>query len=459
VTRVPSARWLLLAVPFAYLAVILWLQPADHLGWCPDKAPWLGRLVYDDWDEAAYAVRGLNAHAGRLPGLDEENDECGQEEFARALDAPDQRLRDRYYLEYPTTALLLFRLGWDWQPEPQAPPAVYDASYRTVVQYRPREAERRLWAQFRHAAQTYLVLMAVCCAGLMAVLLVGYEPGGRLAGGAVLLALPAALYFGLNRFDAVPALLTGLSLACLGRRWVIASGVLLAAAALVKVYPVLLAPLILRYLWADRRAALAWAGAFAATAVAVVLPPLLLSGWEAVWAPYRYQLSRGAFPPTIYGYLLPESLGHGDRRGQVFRLGTLALVLLLLCVRRPADLASLLRRGALIMILFVTLPIFYSPQWVLWLVPVLAPLTRRYWPVLVLAVALDMVTYLTFPGVMGLLDASPYLGELRAPVREWHPRLLDALTYARFAILGALALVLLWAEWRRRPVARTKFVG
>src|SRR5262245_57431448 len=89
VTRVPRLCWLLPAVPFVYLAVILWLQPADHLGWGPDKAPWLGRLVYDDFDVTAYAVRGLNAHAGRTPGLEEEPS-CY---LATALDDPGRSLR------------------------------------------------------------------------------------------------------------------------------------------------------------------------------------------------------------------------------------------------------------------------------------------------------------------------------------------------------------------------------
>jgi len=444
-----------------YLAVIFWLQPADHLGYYPDRAPWLGRLVYDDWDVAAYAVRGLNAHAGRTPGRRDEGYETQAQDFAPLLDDPAQHLQDHYYLKYPSATLLLFRLGWDWQSEPHAPPAVYDASYRTIVVYVPRDdAERGLWGQFRRATQTYQFLMAVCCAGLMVVLLVGYEPGGRLAGGAVLLALPAALYFGLNRFDVLPALLMGLSLACLGRRWIVLSAVLLAAAMMLKVYPLLLAPLVLRYLWSDRRAACLWAGAFAATAIAIVLPPLLVWGWEPVWAPYRFQLTRGSFPPTIYGYILANRLGASDRWGQVFRLGTLALVLLLLVWRRPADLSGVLRRGALVLILFVTLPVFYSPQWILWLVPLLAPLTRRSWPILILAVALDLVTYLTFPVVMELAgDNMPFLGSLRAPLAAVQETLLAVLVYARFAVLAGLALALARAEWRSPDAGATKPVG
>jgi hypothetical protein len=441
--------WGLLAVPPLYLAVILWLQPADHFGLYPDTAPWLGRLVYDDYDVAAYALPGLNARQGRTAGLPEEDWFPGPEEFARALDDPERPLQERYHLEYPHAALLLFRLGWVWQPEPQAPAAAHDAGYHVIARHVPRnEAEQRLWRQFRRAAQTYLFLMAGAYAALMAVLRTGYEPGGGLAGPAALLLLPAALYFGVNRFDVVPALLTASSLACLGRQRPLASAVLLGAATMVKVYPVLLAPLVFRFLWPQRRAALGWLAAYGLTAAAFLLPPLLLSGWETVWAPYRFQLARRPFPPTAYGYVLPQSLQENDWLGQGFRAGSLLLVLLLLLWRRPADLAGLLRRGALILILFVTLPVFYSPQWVVWLMPMLVPLAGRSRAVLALTVVLDVVTYLTFPVIMELPGEDwPFLGDLRPRLLAVQPVLLGVVVYGRFLALAAMAGALAWWEW------------
>jgi hypothetical protein len=455
VTRIPRLCWLLPALPFAYLTVIFWLQPSDHLGYDFDQASWLDRLLYDDFDVTAYALRGLNAHAGHTPGLDTEP----ADDLDAALADPDWPSHADYYLEYPSATLMLFRLGWDWQPEPVAPAAVYDAHYHQIVHHLPRdEDERRLWTQFRRAGQTYLALMAVCCAALMVVLLLGYEPGGTLAGGAFLMALPAALYFGVNRFDVLPALLTACSLACLGRRWLVASAILLAAATMLKVYPVLLAPLVLRYLWPERRVALAWAAVFAATAGVIVGPPLLLWGWKAVWAPYRYQLTREGFSPRIYDYILPRVLGENDWLGQAFRLCTLALTLGLLLMRRPADLSSLLRRGAILLIVFVTLPVFYSPQWILWLLPLLAPLTRRHRSVLILAVALDFITYLTFPVIMEILGQdSRFLPEsLRTSLQVVRPLLLGVVSYCRFVALGLLVLALARAERRSADLAQSR---
>ena len=63
-------RWLRYCpflVPPLYLALILWLQPGDHLGDPP--AGWPDeRLLYDDYDLTAFALRGLNAARGRTPG-------------------------------------------------------------------------------------------------------------------------------------------------------------------------------------------------------------------------------------------------------------------------------------------------------------------------------------------------------------------------------------------------------
>jgi hypothetical protein len=240
--------------------------------------------------------------------------------------------------------------------------------------------------------------------------------------------LPAALYFTLYRFDIVPALLTALSLACLGRRWWSASALLLAAATMVKVYPVLLVPLVLRYLGGWRRAG-RWLAVYAAAVVAFVLPPLLGEGLEAVLGPYRVQLSRQREGYTLYGLLLPAALGENDALGKGFRLAALLLVLAGLLRRRPGDLAGLLRNGAVLLVVFVSLSVFYSPQWLLWLAPLLLPLTGRTRGLAWLVAALDLVTFCTFP--------------LVAP-----EGLAAALAAARFLVLGGIVLVLGLAGWR-----------
>jgi hypothetical protein len=139
-----------------------------------------------------------------------------------------------------------------------------------------------------------------------------------------------------------------------------------------------------------------------------------------------------------------------DVLGRGFRFGTMALVMAALCLTRPPDLASVLRRGAVAIIVFAGLAVFYSPQWILWFSPLLIPLAGRSWSVLALVAALDIATYLTFPIV---IDSSYTDWALPADLREtldgiW-PALYERLIHIRFALFGALVAVLAWAEVRR----------
>jgi hypothetical protein len=433
-------------LPPVYLLLVLAAQPGDHLG-PPPEGSWAPEGLYDDFDFTAMAQRGLNASLGRLAGREDCPDiTIPADEFDAWLDAGPRPRLPRYFLEYPHAALLLFRVPFLFFGEDDVPAAVLDGNYGNIVLHEPRnDGERRLWTRFRWAVRFYLTVMIACQLALVAVLRKGYGAGGRLASNGLLLLLPGAIYYVAYRFDVIPALLTALSLACLGRRWVVASAVFLGAAAMVKVYPVLLVPLVLRYLWDDRRALGAWLAAFVATVGAFLLPPLAASGWEAVWAPYRFQLGREPLLWTAYDYLLPKYLEQSDLRGTAFRLCCLALTVAVLALPRVPDLGALLRRGAVVLIVFVSLAVFYSPQWVLWLSPLLLPLATGRPLLTGLVVALDLVTFFTWPVRPDMLHKqadwiTPELGL----------RLVDAMVYARFAILAALVVVLLWPR-RGRP--------
>lgn len=111
---------------------------------------------------------------------------------------------------------------------------------------------------------------------------------------------------------------------------------------------------------------------------------------------------------------------------------------------RPIDdLADLLRRGALLLLYFLSIAVFYSPQWVLWLAPLLLPLAARSRGLLVLFVGLDLASY----GVI------PCWALLRAILQQQHLTISDgdavlhgleiALVYARFVIVGLTVFVLI----------------
>jgi len=414
------------------------------------KSPCFGIcLIYDEFDLTAMALRGLNAERGRQAGLAENPFDSDEEPFEQQLNTRTE-LNDRYFLEYPHAALLIFRAGYWLQPhwrDVAVPPAILDADYHNLATFEPcTEEELRVWHLFVRASDVYTAIMVICLLALIAVLCSGYGPQSGVQGGAAWLLLPAALFFTLNRFDIVPALLTAISLACLGRRWLGASALFLALAVLVKVYPVLFVPLIIRYLWPQRRALLRFNAVFGVTCLLALTPLFFGQDLQSVLGPYRFQLTRPPEHLTIYGCLLPEIAAEGWF-GSLFRLGSLACVMAVMVWLPIPNMASLLRRAVLVLLVFVTLAVFYSPQWVLWFAPILFPLlpqSRRLgwsW------VALDLITYLTFPVWFWVL---PHMG-LQSVDSETADFLLHFLgtflRVARFLVCGAIALQIVIAEW------------
>jgi hypothetical protein len=448
-----------LVVPILWATFVLMAQPANELG-IPRRFPWVGFLLYDDYDFSAMVLRGLNANAGRLAGTVGEPP-VDPEAFKEGLHSP-RPWAARYHLEYPHTALVLFRLAaWFGNVPPNLSVLVLDNSYHDIVNHKPEEeSDIQLAAGFRRAIRFLIVIMTASLLGLVLTLHAGYLPGGGLQCSGLLLLLPGAFYFSLFRFDVIPTLLTALSLACLGRQRWLAAGAFLGLAALVKVYPVLLVPLILRYLWGMEpshgggwRAALLWLVGCGGVVALCLLPPLWTSGWEAVWSPYHFQLNREPFLWTMYGYFLPQSLSENTALAKGFRLGVLLVTGFGLAIWPVVDLTSLLRRGAVVLIVFISLAVVFSPQWILWLTPFVLPLAARSRWLTFLVIGLDLVTFLLWPYIIGLP------AEWKAAV-GFDP-LRPGLNYLRCALFAALSFTLLGAEiWSRRSVvARARSVS
>jgi hypothetical protein len=392
-------------------------------------------LFYDPSDIGAFVLRGANASLGRLPGRAEEPEWMEPEDIAKRLDAPPQPFAKRYYLEYPTATLALFRLGY---PTPcELPAALADAHHYGIAHFIPRnEAEERLWVRLQAAAVIHVLLMTAALLGLIAVLRRGYE-AGQPTGPVWLCVLPAAVFFSLNRYDVLPALATALALSCLARQRDGWSGVFLAAGVLLKVYPVLFVPIVLRYLGFKR--GLRWLAGFTATiALGIGLSTAIL-GWEPTIRPIQVQLDRKleAKSWTLYGRVLPIDLA-GDKTA---RQAILAGAGLLLVLTRPPTLASVLRRCSALLIVFISLAVFWSPQWVIWFLPLVVPLAARHRWLIPVCVALDLINYFQFPVLFWILW-NHFEADSLKPVAE-------ALIYTRAGLWGVLAGGLLIAEFRR----------
>jgi len=257
----------------------------------------------------------------------------------------------------------------------------------------------------------------------------------------------------LSRFDLWPAFLTVAALALLlGARVRPALGVLgLAAAA--KLYPALLAPIALAHVWRTRgrREALVCGAIFAGVIAAIVLPFAVVSP-AGVWHSFSVQAERplqieslGAgillAAHQVFGLDLTMESSHGSQNlvgGAADTLAVLTTLVQIVAVvaiwvwsaRGPADRDRLVRASAAGVCAFIVFGKVLSPQFLIWLLP-LVPLVRGRRGVL----------------ASGLVGGALVLTQLWFPYRYWELALefdptASWLVLCRDLTLVALVLVL-----------------
>jgi hypothetical protein len=429
--RLPrQSRMLVYLVPVIWCVAVWAVMRPDAIAvrpGVPDPAKW---LIYDESDLTAFAMRGANFADGRLPGRLDEPYWLEPNELSAQLDDPNRPKSQRFFFEYPLPALAIFRLAYAFHPPPELPAAVGDGQQYAISQHLPRnEREVAVWTALRSAVRLYLALATVALTALLLLLMRGIVPGEPARRWLWLAVLPGATYFSLHRFDIYPTLLTACAFAALARNRPGWSGVFLAGGVLLKLYPVLFVPVIVRYL-----------GARLGTRFVLTFSLVILSGFGIAWAltdwqsltgPIRVQMSRELeIGWTLYDKMLPAALG----RSGTARLIMLGLITLACIYRRPETVADVLRRCGLILIAFVAMAVFWSPQWMLWLMPILVPLAARSRPVAYATVALDLITYCSFP-VMFWVLWSELPKSIAGPLAR-------DLTYARGIMWIVLAIVL-----------------
>lgn len=289
-------------------------------------------------------------------------------------------------------------------------------------------------------AETFAWLMAVCGVALVAVV-AWLRPAAALYVG---LAPVLAGSLILSRFDLWPALLATAALACLlkgrdGLGWA-----LLGAAVAAKLWPLVLVPPALVWSWRRGRGRAALAGA--ALLVLVVVPFVLVAP-HGFWHSIEQQASRplqieslGASVVTTFGH--PHvATSHGSQNltghGTLGALSVLAQVVALLALwlafaRGAATPDRLVRYSAACTCAFVAFGKVLSPQYLIWLVP-LVPLVRGRRGL----------------AATGLLTAALVLTQVWFPRRYWS--YVDAfrlapVVLARDLVLVALVAVLAWPQ-------------
>ena len=259
-------------------------------------------------------------------------------------------------------------------------------------------------SDFERYRQFFEALMAGCgalCVGLVGVTLARLGADARrtaLALGFVALAPLALGSVVLSRFDLWPAALVAAAVAAFvaGRERL--GSAALACAVAAKIYPAVLVPLAAVWVWrrAGRRRALACAAVFAGTLAAWFVPFLVLAP-DGVAASLGRQLSRPLQIESLGAALLlvGERLGaialemessHGSqniaaRPGVVVGIlqtvvqGAALAAIWVAFARGAADRERFLRFCAASVVAFVALGKVLSPQFLIWLIP-LVPLVR-----------------------------------------------------------------------------------
>ena len=356
------------------------------------------------------------------------------EEYGTAIEDGDVPYRD-FEVEYPPGALPVFVV-----------PALVDRDFRRAFEW----------------------LMALCGGGLViAVALAARRLGlGALPPLFVALSPLAIGSVILTRFDLWPAMLAAFALAALVWDRLRLGHVLLGAAIAAKLYPAVLLPLTVAYVWRrrGRREAIVCAALGAAVVVGVYVPFLLVAPAGVVESVAR-QFSRPLQIESLGSALLlaaHHTFGldvemHSSHGSQNIAGGLAASVAVVLSAAQAAvvvwlwtrfarsereqSAAQLAVACAAVLTAFVALGKVLSPQFLIWLVP-LVPLAAR-------------------AGATALLLAALVLTQVWFPFRYWDlARELDAfvswLVLARDLVLVALLVTL--TRWRVEP-ARSAWPG
>ena len=276
-----------------------------------------------------------------------------------------------------------------------------------------------------HYNAAFKALMAVCgAATIVVVALVLARLGAtrpRIWTSLLLLAVsPAALGpISLNTYDAWPAFLTVAALALLLASSPVAAFAVLALAFAAKVYPVVLLPPALVYVWRTRgRVVTARSLAAFAAVAAIVIAPFLALAPHGLAESFRAQAGRGLQEESLGGSLLAVAdrlgwytatlvhrTGHAisyDLAGPLPRALAVAssvsqalavLVVAWVYARGRDEPRRLVIACAAAVAGFLAFTRFFSPQYMVWLVPFVALLGPAAWLVTAVALVLAQVWF------------------------------------------------------------------
>jgi Glycosyltransferase family 87 len=392
--------------------------------------------------------------------------------YASRIEGDELPYRD-FRVEYPPGALPFF------VPPSEVLRPTRSPTWEPVMNPAARRYARAFALEMVSLLAITLIVTALSLAALGASLAQAVLALGLLAVSPLLL---GDLVF--TRFDVWPALLTAVAIGALLRERFRLAGLALGIGIATKLYPALLVPLAVAYAWRrrGRREGLTTLALTAIAAAAVILPFLALAP-EGIWWPIREQLGRGlqgessgasalaalhvatlhlrdyalplpTFPLDFVGSAgplhSPEVQGaSGTATGILSGLVSLAILVWawVTFARGPASPSRLALFAAIVVTAQVAVGRVLSPQFVIWLLPIV-PLVggRRGLTATGLLAGVLLATHLWFPGPYRDYVEGVSAGDAGS----------TGLLVLRNALLLAtlLTLVLPRPPWRRVLVAR-----
>jgi uncharacterized membrane protein len=313
-------------------------------------------------------------HHGWYASAGEIVDTPGYETYADAIDSGQVPYRD-FAVEYPPGALL-----------PMLAPEL--------------TASRGNFGEYGHSFEKWMAGAGVLMTLLAALALAALRPTWPRAAATMLLVGGSPLLLGnlmLSRFDLWAAALTVGAVAALLWERRATSAVVLAAAIATKLFPAVLAPIGFAWIWHrhGRRAALTWAGTVVGVCAAVFLPFVVIAP-GGVWHSFAVQIDRplqleslGAmllvvvhlvFGTTLHVFTTMSQNVSGPGAHAVAILSSIVQVAALVAIwwlyaRGPQTRERLVAYAAAAVTAFVAFGKVLSPQYLVWLIP-LVPLVR-----------------------------------------------------------------------------------
>jgi hypothetical protein len=284
--------------------------------------------------------------------------------------------------------------------------------------------DQQVSAGFRRAFETLMWMCGALALAAMAVVLRQLRRSDVEVWLPLLFAALAPLLLGsviLSRFDLWPTAIVAAALAALVSGRLRTGHVLLGLGVTAKIYPAVFVPLGVAYVWkrAGRREALTCLALVLGVVAAVFVPFLVLSP-GGVWHSISIQLSRplqveslgAAFllvAHHVFGFGLAGETSHGSQNVAGTAAGVLAVVTSIVQVavllwtwlsfaRGAGTREALVRSSAAALCAFIALGKVLSPQFLIWLIPIV-PLVRGrrgLWASALLAAAL-VLTQVWFP--------------------------------------------------------------